>query len=152
MQTRLIHRRAEGRRTAGFSLAELMVVIVIISLLATAVVPRVMDSLMSAKWGTAKSDIMVIQSALTQYAIQNGGAYPDSLEALVERDVNNRKFLDRDSVPTDPWGTEYGYEPPSGGEPDPIITCFGKDGTPGGEGDERDVTNIDIKNKRDGIN
>ena len=41
---------------------------------------------------------------------------------------------------------------PSGGEPDPIITCFGKDGTPGGEGDERDVTNYDIKNKLDGIN
>ncbi len=47
-------------------------------------------------------------------------------------------------VPKDPWGNEYGYEPPVGTQ-DCIVTCFGKDGQPGGEGDDRDYTNIMLK-------
>ena len=133
-----------ARRRAGFSLAELMVVIVIIGLLATVVVPKVMDRLKDASWGTAKADIASIESALTQYAINNGN-YPDSLQVLVEPDVNGRRYLDARAVPQDPWGNEYGYEPPNSSEPDPRIICFGADGVPGGDGDEGDRDNFMIK-------
>ena len=85
------------RNQRGFTLIELMVVIVIIGLLATAVVPKLMDRLADAKWGTAKVDVRQIESALTQYAIRNNG-YPDSLEALITPDVNNRTYLGR--IPT----------------------------------------------------
>jgi len=138
-------RIACGRRaTAGFSLAELMVVIVIIGLLATAVVPKLMDRLGDAKWGKAKSDIVAIQNAMTQYAVNNG-RYPDTIEILITPDSNNRTYLDRRAVPLDPWGNEYGYEPPGGGETDPRIICFGADGSPGGENDEQDRDNFMIK-------
>ncbi|MFT5051882.1 MAG: general secretion pathway protein G [Chlamydiales bacterium] len=137
MQQRQSHR-------SGFTLAELMVVIVIIGLLATAVVPKLMDSLGDAKWGRAKADVKTIESALTNYAIRNNG-YPESLESLVTPDVNNRTYLDRQTVPTDPWGNEYGYEPSIDGGT-PRITCFGADGQPGGEKDNQDKDNIMMKN------
>ena len=133
-----------NKRRNGFSLAELMVVIVIIGLLATAVVPKLMDSLGDAKWGRAQADIKTIESALTNYAIKNG-SYPDGLEILITPDVNNRTYLDRQTVPTDPWGNEYGYEPSIDGGT-PRIICFGADGNPGGEKDNQDRDNIMMKN------
>ena len=122
-------------RRAGFSLA----VIVIFG--PTAVVPKLMDRLADAKWGKVKSDIAAIDSALMQFAINNGGQYPDTLESLVTPDVNNRTYLDRTTVPRDPWGSDYAYEPPSGLEEHRVI-CYGADKQPGGEGDDRDVDNI----------
>lgn len=128
-----------NRRRAGFSIAELMVVILIIGLLATQVVPRVLDRLGDAKWGKARADLAVLRGALTTYAINNGGRYPDSLDALVERDNNGKAYLDQSVVPKDPWQNDYFYEPPSGAQ-DVSITCYGADGAPGGEGDDRDLT------------
>lgn len=144
MKTRFQTIRRAPRAAAGFSLAELMVVIVIIGLLATRVVPKIMDSFSDAKWGTAKSDIATIESALKQYAIRNNG-YPDSLEALITPDTNNRTYLDRTTVPLDGWGNEYGYEVLSDGT-GPLLTCYGEDGQPGGEGDGADRTNRMLKN------
>ena len=143
---RSLSTRLKNAQRRGFSLAELMVVIVIIGLLATAVVPKLMDRLLDAKWGKAKADISVIKDALTQYAINNGGSYPDTLEVLVQPDANNRTYIEGNKVPRDPWGKEYGYEPPSGGIPDPRIICFGKDGAPGGEGDNQDRDSIMLVN------
>ena len=141
MKNRLSYRTAGPR--SGFSLAELMVVIVIIGLLATGVAPRLLDRLGDAKWGKAKSDIMSISGALNQYYINNG-RYPDSLEELVTPDENNRRYLEQRVVPRDPWGNEYGYEPPNSSEPDPRIVCYGADGNPGGTGDDMDRDNIMI--------
>lgn len=124
---------------AGFSIAELMVVILIIGLLATQVVPNVLSRLGDAKWGKAKADLSAIDSALTQFAINNGGRFPDSLERLVEPDNNNTSYLKQTVVPKDPWNNDYFYQPPNGGQLREL-TCYGADGAPGGEGDDRDMT------------
>jgi general secretion pathway protein G len=134
------------RRRAGFTLAELMVVIVIIGLLATLVVPNVVRKLFVANVAKAKADIVAIADAITGYAIENGGRFPDSLEVLVQPDSSGHTMLEMDTVPKDPWGNEYIYEPaPSGSQRFRVIS-YGKDGTPGGEGDDADIDNIKIKN------
>jgi general secretion pathway protein G len=131
---------------AAFTLAELMVVIVIIGLLATLVVPNVVRKLFVANVAKAKSDIMAIDQAIVGFAIENGGRFPDSLEVLVTPDANGHSFLDRETVPRDPWNNEYILEPaPSGSQKFRVIS-YGKDGVPGGEGDDADIDNIKIKN------
>jgi general secretion pathway protein G len=137
---------SNARRRAGFTLAEMMVVIVILGLLATLVVRNVMKNLSSAMGGKAQSDIVAIESALEEYAINNSGRYPDSLEPLVTPDVNGHTYLKGTSLPKDPWRNEYQYEPPGPGQPLPRIYTLGKDMQPGGEGDDRDVDNIMIRN------
>lgn len=144
MQIRLLRRR--GRR-AGFSLAELMVVIVIIGLLATVVVPNVVAKFSTAQITKATADIRQLQSAVEDFYINNSGRYPDSLEQLITPDANGRKFLDRDTVPKDPWGNEYVYYPPRGGEVSIEILSYGADGAQGGEGKDKDITLTDIKNQ-----
>jgi general secretion pathway protein G len=141
-----IHSQSSSRRRrGGFSLAELMVVIVIIGLLATLVVPQVIKRLFTANDVIARASITVISNAVTEYQIQNNGVAPDSLDALVEKDENGFSFLDRDTLPTDPWGNEFRYEPPQGSIPYRVYT-YGADGEPGGEGQDSDISNIDIKN------
>jgi len=131
---------------AGFTLAELMVVIVIIGLLATLVVPNVMKKLFTANITKAKADITAIANAVDQYAIENAGRYPDSLELLVTPDENGFTFLKGEVVPKDPWGFEYGYEPPAAGSQTYRVLSYGKDGSPGGEGDNADIDNVKIQN------
>lgn len=135
------------RRRAGFTLAEMMVVIVIIGLLATLVVPNVLKKLSDAFGGKVKADIVTISSALDEYAINNSGKYPDSLEALVTPDLNGNTYLRMTKVPVDPWKNEYQYEPPHPpGQPRPRVFTLGKDGQPGGEGDDADLDNEMISN------
>jgi general secretion pathway protein G len=137
--------RTRRRRNAGFSLAEMMVVIVILGLLATLVVPNVIDHLNRAMVQKAKTDIGSIAKALDSYAIANGGRYPESLEALVTPDVNGMTFLDQRSVPEDPWKAEYMYEAPHGSEPRPRVSSYGKDVAPGGEGVDADLSNFTLR-------
>jgi general secretion pathway protein G len=140
MNTRLRNRRA------GFTLAEMMVVIVILGLLATLVVPNVLQRLATAFKGKVRSDIVSIESALEEYAINNSGKYPDSLEALVTPDVNGHTYLKQTALPRDPWKNEYQYEPPSPGQPLPRVFSLGKDMQPGGEGEDADIDNLMIRN------
>jgi general secretion pathway protein G len=144
LPTRLLSRPARARR--GFSLAELMVVIVIIALLATLVVQNAPKFLSSGNKTKLKSDINAIEQALDVYFLESGGRYPDSLEALVQPDANGDTYLNAEKVPTDPWKNEYLYEAPSGSQKKPIIRSLGRDGQPGGEGDDRDVDNAMIRN------
>ena len=130
---------------AGFSLAELMVVIVIIGLLATLVVPNVMRNLGQAFKGKVKSDITAISSAIDTFAIENAGQYPESLEELLEPPDGGESYLKGGKVPLDPWKVEYQYEPPYSGEAYRVYT-LGKDGQPGGEGDNADIANIEEEN------
>jgi general secretion pathway protein G len=91
--------------------------------------------------GKAKADIMAIDAALMDYFVLND-KYPDTLIVLVTPDANGRRFLESKSVPLDPWGREYLYEPPgnSGGKrTKPHIYTLGKDGKPGGEGEDADI-------------
>jgi general secretion pathway protein G len=136
--------RAHLRR-AGFTLAEMMVVIVIIGLLATLVVPNVLKRFSFAQGEKAKVDITAIETALTEYNVTNGGKWPDSLEALVTPDVNGYTFLKGTKLPKDPWGNEYMYDPPQPGQPLPRVYTYGKDGQAGGEGESADIDNNTIR-------
>ncbi len=140
-----LHKRIRRNLRQGFSLAEMMVVIVIIGLLATLVVPNVVAKLFTGQVGKAKADITTISSALEEFTILNQGTYPETLEALVTPDENGNTILNSDRVPVDPWGNEYQYEPPSGGQTFRVFT-LGQDGAPGGEGKDRDFDQIDIRN------
>jgi general secretion pathway protein G len=137
------------RRRAGFSLAELMVVIVILGLLATLVVPKVVASLGRAFQGKVKSDITTITNSLNEYAINNGTRYPESLEELVTPDENGFTFLNARAVPLDPWGNEYQYDPPMPGQPEPRVYTLGKDGQVGGEGENADISNFTLQGGED---
>ena len=139
-------RTQSKRARGGFTLAELMVVIVIIGLLATLVVPNVVRKLFTATRATAEANIVTIGQACQDYAVENMGRYPESLEQLVTPTDDGQPFLQRETVPTDPWGNAFVYEPPSGGRPMNIIS-YGKDGVPGGEGEDADITLVDIRNR-----
>ena len=94
----------------------------------------------------AKADIAALQDALNQYALLNGGEYPDDLAELAIADVNGQSFLGQTTVPTDPWGNAYVYEHPRDiqytgliGNVEPNVWCFGEDGVVGGEGIAADI-------------
>ena len=80
-------------------------------------------------------DIAIIHQALDNYAMSHGGHYPDALEALVTPDENGMRYLRNTRVPRDPWNREYVYERGSS----PNVKSLGRDGLPGGGGDDADV-------------
>lgn len=140
--------RPQAGQRRGFSLAELMVVIVIIALLATFVANNAIPMLFQAGEAKAKTDIISISTAIDIFAIENAGRYPESLELLVTPDENGITYLkDQTTIPLDPWQNEYVYEPASAGSPYRLIS-YGKDGQPGGEGDDADIDNFTIRNKK----
>jgi general secretion pathway protein G len=142
-------RRAAGRRAHGFTLIELMVVIMILGVLAALVVPRVMTRPDEARVVAAKQDIAQIMQALKLYRLDNM-RYPSTeqgLQALVTRPTsgpvpnNWKSYLDK--VPNDPWGRPYQYLAPGvRGEID--VFSFGADGQSGGTGVEADVGSWDL--------
>ena len=141
------HPRPAAGKQRGFSLAELMVVIVIIALLATFVANNALPMLFQASSSKAKTDIIAITNAIDIYTINNGGRYPDSLEVLVTPDENGNTYLkDQTTVPLDPWKNPYLYEPASSGSPYRVIS-YGADGQPGGDGDNADIDNFTIRNE-----
>lgn len=139
-------RPAKGRKDEGFSLLELMVVVVILSILAIAIVPRIIDRPDQARVARARSDIAVLESALQLYRLDNLG-YPTTeqgLRALVEKPARpplppnwaGAGYVQ--SLPKDPWGADYQYLYPGlRGEFD--VFSYGADGKPGGEGVNRDI-------------
>jgi general secretion pathway protein G len=138
---------------AGFSLIELMVVIVILGLLATMLVPRIMDRPDEARVTKAMLDIRALESALKLYRLDNG-FYPTSdqgLAALVAkpgsnptpRNWNPKGYLDSATLPKDPWGYEYIYRSPGSSNRDYEILSLGADGRIGGEGVNRDIASFD---------
>jgi general secretion pathway protein G len=141
-------RMSSPRRRAGFTLIEVMVVVVILGILAAIVVPRIMDRPGEARATKARSDIRALESALNLYRLDNF-RYPTSqqgLQALVERpasppDARNWRaggYMDR--LPRDPWGNAYQYlHPGTQGEID--LYSFGADGRPGGSGEDADIGN-----------
>jgi general secretion pathway protein G len=132
----------------GFTLIEVMVVVVILGLLAAIIVPKVMSRPDEARAVAAKADIAAINQALKLYRLDNT-FYPSTeqgLQALVQRPTTqpvaaNWKqggYLDR--VPKDPWGREYQYLNP-GVRSEIDVFSLGADGAPGGEGNAADVFN-----------
>ncbi len=141
-----IQRRRPGTSTAGFSLAELMVVIVIIGLLATVVVPNVVSKLSTASISKAKADITALDSAVESFQIDNASRLPESFEILVEKDEFGTSYLKQTTLPKDPWGNEYIFEPEGSGDSGYLIWTYGADGTQGGEGKNLDFNNQMIRN------
>ncbi len=122
----------------GFSLIEIMVVVVIMGVLAALVVPNVMDRPDQARAIAANQDIGAIMQALKLYRLDHG-RYPSStegLEAFVAKQDKGSRYMDR--VPNDPWNTPYQYlNPGVHGEID--VFSLGADGKPGGEGVDADI-------------
>lgn len=148
-RARLLPVRAKARQPhgeAGFSLLELMVVVVILSILALVVVPRVIDRPDQARAARAKADIAAIASAVKLYRLDNY-RYPTTeqgLAALVQKPGGNpvpanwaqNGYMDR--LPQDPWGQPYNYLSPGvHGEFD--IFSYGANGAAGGSGADADI-------------
>jgi len=136
----------ETRRSEhGFTLLELLVVVVIIGVLAGFVAPRYFGQVGKSEVNVARAQIDALEKALDQYRL-DVGRYPGKelgLKALVERPPNEPKWNGpylRKDVPLDPWGKPYVYRIP--GEKSEIeLLSHGKDGQPGGSGEAADITN-----------
>lgn len=131
-------------KTQGFTLLELLVVIVIIGLLAAYVGPRYFAQLGKSERGTAKAQIEGFGQALDTYRLDTGN-YPSTeqgLRALVAQPEGEPKWMGpylKKSVPQDPWGRPYLYQSP-GQNDDFDLSSMGKDGQVGGDGDGVDIT------------
>lgn len=133
------------RTARGFTLLELLVVVAIIGLLVAYVGPRYAAQLGKSETAAARAQLEALARALDTYRLDTG-RYPTAaqgLAALRERPAGeprwNGPYLQKD-VPPDPWGKPYVYRtPPAGGKGDFELLSFGRDGAPGGSGENADV-------------
>jgi general secretion pathway protein G len=133
------------RASYGFTLLELLVVMVIIGLLAGYVAPKYFSQVGKSEVKMAQAQIDSLEKALDQYRLDTGH-YPNTeqgLDALMTRPSNELKWQGpylKKQVPPDPWGKPYVYKyPGEHGEYD--LFSYGKDGQPGGTGEAADITN-----------
>ncbi|MGK7345704.1 MAG: type II secretion system major pseudopilin GspG [Candidatus Nitrospinota bacterium M3_3B_026] len=145
-------RRKNAVKNSGFTLIEVLVVVVILGILAAVIVPRIMGRPEEARRTKAAVDIRSIETALSLYKIDNG-IYPSTeqgLSALVEKPATGeipRKWREGgylDKIPKDPWGAEYVYLSP-GAHGDYDLSSYGADGEQGGEGRYADINNWEIE-------
>jgi len=138
----------------GFTLIELMVVIVILSVLAVWVAPKIMGRPDQAKQVKASVDMQGYETALKLYKLDNG-RYPTTeqgLEALVAKPDSGKLaknwrsggYIDKGKIAKDPWGNDFLYLSP-GVHGDFDITSYGADGEPGGEEYDKDINNWEIE-------
>jgi general secretion pathway protein G len=137
---------------SGFTLIELMVVIIILGILAGLIIPRIMEDPEKAKVVKAKLQIEGFSAALKRYKLDNGD-YPSTdqgLQALVEKPSVGKipaRYPDKgylSKIPKDPWGNDYLYVCP-GEHGDFDLIAFGGDGKEGGEGKDADVRSWEIE-------
>ena len=137
---------------SGFTLIEVMVVVVILGILAAVIVPKIMDKPDEARIVKVKADIQEIQSTLDIYRLDNY-VYPTTdqgLQALVQKPASDpapphwKQYLDQ--LPVDPWGHPYLYLNPGAHGLAVDIWSNGADGQPGGDGMNADIGNWNLNN------
>ena len=137
----------------GFTLIELMVVIIILGVLAMWVAPKIMDRPGEARQMKVRLDIQNLETALKLYKLDSG-SYPSTeqgLQALVEtpetgiipKKWKKGGYLEKGRVPKDPWGNDFVYLSP-GLKGDFDIISYGADGVPGGEDENKDINNWEL--------
>ncbi len=128
----------------GFSLIELLVVLVILGLIAGLVVPNILQRGEDAKVRAAKAEVQRLSMAVDEFYLDNGRV-PRELRELVERPGNasnwNGPYVNNSNL-TDPWENDYNYRYPGQHRPYDIWSN-GADGQPGGEGVNREIANWD---------
>jgi general secretion pathway protein G len=133
-------------RAAGFTLLELLVVILIIGLLTGIVGPRFLSQISRSEITTARAQIDSFDKALQAYRIDMG-RFPteaEGLSALVTLSSTDARWRGpylKDAIPLDPWGSAYQYRQPSRRGKDYDLTSLGRDRAAGGSGDDADITN-----------
>ena len=145
------YERGVALRSRGFTLIEIMVVVIIIGLLAAVIVPQIMSRVDEARVTKAKQDIKSLETALTLFRLDNS-KYPTTeqgLQSLVTQptDPSIRHwrpggYLQR--ISKDPWGNEYQYVYPGTHGQEYDLYSLGADGAPGGEGINADIGNWNI--------
>jgi general secretion pathway protein G len=140
----MVHAFPNIRRTAGFTLLELLVVVVIIGLLAAFVAPKYFGQIGRSRTQIAKAQIESFEKALDQYRIDTGH-YPDTnagLVALFVQPANEPNWHGsylKKGIPLDPWSHAYTYKAPGSDNREYEIVSFGNDGQQGGSGEDADV-------------
>jgi general secretion pathway protein G len=140
------------RDNRGFTLIEIMVVVVILGILAAIVVPRLLSRPDEARVTKAKVDMKSIEESLGLFKLDNG-FYPDTdqgLKALVEKPTNGRipakysidGYLKK--TPVDPWGHDYIYLSPGLHDHNFDLISYGANGEPGGEGFDADINSWEL--------
>jgi general secretion pathway protein G len=138
-------------RQSGFTLIEIMVVVVILAVLGALVVPKILENVDKARVTRAASDIRAIETALDLYRLDNF-KYPTTeqgLQALVKQPAdpsitNYRSEGYLPAVPKDPWNFPYQYASPGADGRPYEITTYGKDNKPGGEGYDADISSTSL--------
>jgi general secretion pathway protein G len=147
------HALKRGAVQSGFTLIEIMVVVIIIGLLAAVVVPQFLNRVDDARVSKAKQDIQAMNTALTMYKLDNY-VYPTTdqgLKALVEKPDatvaphwRTGGYFQQAHVPKDPWGHDYVYVTPGTHGTDYDLYSLGADGQPGGDESKADIGNWNL--------
>jgi general secretion pathway protein G len=153
----LLRRDQQPRRAPGFTLIEIMVVVIILGILAATILPRFIGMTQDAKVGRAQSDIATLETALERFYLNMNG-YPsteEGLKSLVEAPADEARAKDWrgpyiKDLRVDPWGNPYAYASPGvHGQRTFDLWSRGADGADGGEGEGADITNwTDDKEKQ----
>jgi general secretion pathway protein G len=139
-------KRFPPRKARGFTLLEIVIVLIILGTMMAFVAPKIFGNLEKANQARAKAEITLLEGQLELLKLE-AGRYPNSQEglaALVSKpsalDKWNGPYLKDASKLKDPWGNDYRYSSPAANKPFEIVS-LGADGKEGGEGENRDITN-----------
>jgi general secretion pathway protein G len=139
---------------SGFTLLEILVVVLIITILATIVGVRVANRPGEARAAAARAQIVNFKNALQLYRLDNG-RFPTTQQGLaalcrppetepLPRRYREEGYLDSRQVPPDPWGNPYLYMTPGPDGAPFVVASYGADGEPGGEGEDADVSSLEF--------